>query len=263
MYTFENDLSLYDDFDEATEGLKEVIKDKASKGFKGFMNLMHNLKETLKSFGKWLMDKINRIVDIGKKLRNRNKSSNNESDNNNNNDNQTNAEILENNKNGEKLARSIIDDIDVMSDSVITCLNDITKIRKENNVKPETNSAEQPAEVFKIKAKLASTLMRSVSAINKIKDLPTIEMNYDTTKMIYNWLRDCLDTNSKLTKAMDAITAYGRDNLYVDDDTTVSLVSRFVNVHTKLMVCITQLYNKLTIMGVNNKRLSTNSGNGI
>ena len=244
MYTFENDLSLYDEFDVATEGLADTIKDKASKGFKGFMNLMHNLKETLKSFGKWLMDKINRIVDIGKRLKR---------------DRIVNPEIDEKANN---MAKEIISDITNLASSVDAALHDIADANVQGNrMYHKDLSDEKFTELKKASnetkakcySKINEALQKSGEIANKLKQLPRINMSYSTCGSIYKGLKAISDENSKMYKMASYVDA-SMNQSYALDAKQESL-HKFLNLYQKLRKCTEALLARLKGMSGSDSNL--------
>ena len=244
MYIFENDLSLYDDFDVATEGLADTIKDKASKGFKGFMNLMRNLKEALKSFGKWLMDKINRIVDIGKRLRR---------------DRIVNPEIDEKANN---MAKEIISDITNLASSVDAALHDIADANVQGNrMYHKDLSDEKFGELKKASnetkakcySKINEALQKSGEIANKLKQLPRINMSYSTCGSIYKGLKAISDENSKMYKMASYVDA-SINQSYALDAKQESL-HKFLNLYQKLRKCTEALLARLNGMSGSDSNL--------
>ena len=67
MNTFENDLSLYPDFDEATEGLQDVVGKVAEKV--NNLPVVQTLKKLAKAFGDWLLKQLHKLLEWGKALK--------------------------------------------------------------------------------------------------------------------------------------------------------------------------------------------------
>ena len=227
MNTFENDLSLYPEFDEATEGFKDVVQNVGH----AIGSAASAVWNAIKAFGAWIAKQMQKLIEWGRELRKKfSKSA------------RTDAKSM-------RITNDIIHDIESMCDGVNECLINIISLRKVielKEIKPgvyaTTNTDSK--EVAKVNSKMAKVLKISGETVNKLKELPTMEATYENTKIIYNCLKDCLDNNRKLTNVLNTISHYDK-NRSVRRDTTDALLDKFASVYGHLSKCVIALNNKI------------------
>ena len=235
MNTFENDLSLYPEFDEATEGFKDVAKSIGS----ALGNAVKAVGNAIKKFGEWLSNQIHKLIEWGKALKAKfSKSA------------RTDAKSM-------SMTNDIIHDIETMSDGVSECLINIISLRKVTETKEIKPGVYAPVntdskEVTKIHNKMAKVLRTCGETVKKLKELPTMEATYENTKIVYNCLKDCLDNNTKLNNVLNTINRYKNDK-NAQRDATDALLDKFASVYGHLSKCVIALNNKIKMHESSNK----------
>mgnify|MGYP006873255167 CR=1 FL=1 len=219
MNTFENDLSLYDEFDVATEGLKEV----ATKVGKTIGNAAKAVFDVIKSFGEWLSKQLHKLLEWGKALK-RNKLVDPEAD-----------------QKAETLSKEISNEIFILSGEMYSLLEDIAK-EKSNETNNEKSSA-----VGEIYGKMNKLVGQSGEIAIKLKQLPRMKMSYSVCGAIYNRMKGISDNNSKM------YTIVGRINTGIESgalDSKQKALTKFVNLYQKLRKCTEALLARFNGMSI-------------
>ena len=223
MDTFSNDLSLYPEFDVANEGLKDVASKVAEKV--NNLPVVQTLKKLAKAFGNWLRNRVNDLIALGKKLKQI----------------RDNAKTSISNVKGLGLISDISKNVISMSDGIYQCLLDIS-----DTMKKYCPSNDDTAKFNATRQKMQNVLKSLKTTENKIKDLPKIEMDYDTTKTVYTCLNKCLATNSKLQRTVDAIdTLKQNQDARTSDKGIWDLLNKFTSLYGNLRRCLQAFDAKL------------------
>ena len=199
MNAFENDLSLYN---EANEGLKDMANKVAEKV--NNLPVVQTLKKLAKAFGDWIMAKIKWLIELGNKLK-ANKKRKSDDD-----------------EKANKMASYISDQIKEIASSMEASLNDIAKSNEDNNAKSKYYSV------------MTAILKKSGEVANRLKQLPKINMTYETCKNAYETLKSISDNNSKMYNIVSRINTGIESGAL---DSKQKALTKFLNLYQKLRKC--------------------------
>ena len=243
MNTFENDLSLYPDFDEATEGLKDVVSKVAEKV--NNLPVVQTLKKLAKAFGDWLLKQLHKLVELGKALK-RNKMTDPKVD-----------------KKASDMATGIANDVAVIAASMESILNSIATLNEgSDDAKndPYTTNKQKEASVnsfgkstSKCYEQMNETLQKYGEIALKLKQLPRMNMSYETCGRVYGSMKKVCEKNSKMYNIV------GRINTGIESgalDSKQKALSKFLSLYQKLRKCTEALLAKFNGMSSSDSNVS-------
>ena len=223
MNTFENDLSLYPEFDEATEGFKDVVQNVGH----AIGSAASAVWNAIKAFGAWIAKQMQKLIEWGKALK-RDKLINPEAD-----------------AKAHNLSIRISNDISILAQDMDSILTDIAKARETANPYDKNNSDEtiknSNAEITKGYEKMNTALKKSGEIASELKQLPKMKMSYSTCGAIYNNMKRISDENSNMYKVASSIRS-GMESGRLDSKQKA--LTRFLNLYGKLRKCTEALLAK-------------------
>ena len=227
MNTFENDLSLYDDFDKATEGFKETLKNIKN----AIGNAVKKAKEIVNKFGAWLSKQIRSIVTWIQKQKKLGMKRN--------------EDIEANDERAMILFSEIMEDIEIIDTILYNNLYTICDLRGKTGARDDSILSNDEREiVYNAREQMRSVLQTSGTTINKIKDLPKINMSEYLAKILYTSIKNLLDKNSQFGVILDNIEFYREHEILGEQE---AFLEKFINIYRNLFNCVNLLFYKITI----------------